>query len=222
MDGARKLRAAQDNRDMTIICVSWETIHLHGEAWVSHHRLRHRLFVERRGWRLPNHNGLEYDQFDTPAARYLIWLDAQRQARAVTRLIPTTEPYMIRQLWPDWSSIDLPEAGGIWEASRFGCDYRLPARRRRRIIGELLCACQEFGVARGIEQYLCVMPLFILRRVIMAAGCPVELLSPPRAIDGLETAIASIKVSPAVLASVRQRTGASESHFKSRKGRVIA
>lgn len=207
---------------MTIICVSWETIHLHGDAWISHHRLRHRLFVHRRGWQLPNHKGLEYDQFDTPAARYLLWLDDKRQARGVTRLIPTTEAYMIKQLWPDWSLTPPPADEGIWEASRFGCDYRLPPSRRRQIIGELICACQEFGVGHAIEQYLCVMPLCILQRVIMEAGCPVELLSPPREIEGLETAIASVKVSPDILAKVRRRTGRSESTFTNREGSLIA
>ena len=40
--------------------------------WRISTRLRHRLFVERNGWQVPSHDGMEYDQFDTPAAVYLV------------------------------------------------------------------------------------------------------------------------------------------------------
>ncbi len=60
---------------MTVVSLSWETAHLHGETWISHHRLRHRLFVERQGWEIPTYRGMEYDEFDTPAAQYLLWVD---------------------------------------------------------------------------------------------------------------------------------------------------
>src|SRR5436190_10638472 len=57
---------------MSTVCITWENAHLHGEAWISHHRLRYRIFVERQGWAVPTYNGLEYDEFDTPAARYIL------------------------------------------------------------------------------------------------------------------------------------------------------
>jgi hypothetical protein len=31
---------------MRTLAVTWETIHQFGEAWISHHRLRHKMFVE--------------------------------------------------------------------------------------------------------------------------------------------------------------------------------
>src|SRR4029450_11532791 len=76
-----------EDRRMSVICVDWETAHLYGRAWISHHQLRYRVFAERRHWDVPSHNDLEYDQFDTPAAKYLVWLDAGGVARGVTRLI---------------------------------------------------------------------------------------------------------------------------------------
>ncbi len=206
---------------MTVVCISWETIHLHGEAWISHHRLRHRLFIQRRGWKLPSHNGLEYDQFDTPAAKYLIWLDPDHQARAVTRLIPTTSSYMLRSLWSDWPDIELPNDPRIWEASRFGCDHSLTPTLRRQATAELICACQEFGVSEDIERYICVMPLRILKRVIAAVGCPVELLSAPRAMDGLRTAVAYVHVSQEILSKVRGLTSTVDQGFAAEKVRPV-
>lgn len=86
---------------MPVICLNWETAHMHGETWISHHRLRHRLFVERQGWEVPTVRDLEYDEFDTPAAQYLIWIDSKGETRGAARLLPTTRPYMVKKLWPE-------------------------------------------------------------------------------------------------------------------------
>lgn len=195
---------------MSVVCLDWETVHLHGEAWISHHRLRHSLFVKRQNWEVSGYNNLEYDEFDTPAAKYLLWLDEKGQARATTRLIPTTRPYMVRTLWPDLVAGKLPDSLSIWEATRFGCDREMEPKLRRRVVGEMICACQEFGVAQGIQRYLSVMPLFIFRNVIAAAGCPVEFLGPVRKLGRHPTAAAYIDVSREVLASVRQWAGITE------------
>src|SRR5262245_29303780 len=190
---------------MTIVCINWETAHLHGEAWISHHRLRHRIFVERQGWNVPSHDGLEYDEFDTPAATYVFWLDDRQQARGVARLIPTTRPYMIQALWPHLVAGPLPRTSCVWEASRFGCDRDLDAPMRRRVVAELICGCQEFGIANGISKYLGVMPLAIFRHVIAAAGCSVTRLGPSVRMQQHQVAAAAIEVSSATLATVKSR-----------------
>ncbi|MBV8753564.1 MAG: hypothetical protein JO309_01650 [Pseudonocardiales bacterium] len=191
---------------MSIACLSWETAHLHGEAWISHHRLRHRLFVDRQNWRVPTYNGLEYDRFDTPAARYILWLDRFGQARGVARLLPTTEPYMIETLWPDLVDGPLPRSHAVWEATRFGCDCFLDPQARRRIVAELICGCLEFAIAQGISRYIAAMPLGIFERVIRAAGCPVAILGPTRRMERLNVAAAYVDASAEILAGVRART----------------
>jgi acyl homoserine lactone synthase len=201
---------------MSVICVDWETAHLYGRAWISHHQLRYRVFAERRHWDVPTHNDLEYDQFDTPAAKYLVWLDAGGVARGVTRLIPTTRPYMVKTLWPELVAGKLPSSPSIWEATRFGCDRDLEPAVRRRVVGEMICACQEFGVTRGIRGYLGVMPLRIFQRVIAAAGCPLEILGPVRELDGHPTAAAYLHVSQDVLASIRHRLGQDQPVLRSK------
>src|SRR5690606_27788678 len=114
----------------------------------------HRLFIDRQNWAVPSFGGLEFDQFDSPAAHYLLWLDTAGQARGAVRLVPTTQPYMLQTLWPDLLGNHVPREPGIWDASRFGCDRNLPAQLRRRVLGELIYGCQEFGLARGIHAYL--------------------------------------------------------------------
>src|SRR3984893_12275140 len=147
--------------EMRTICVTWETAHCHGEAWISHHRLRYRMFVERQRWTVPNYKDLEYDEFDTPAATYILSLDQHQRARGAARLIPTTRPYMVESLWADLVNSELPHCNSVWEASRFGCDRDLDATTRRQVIAELILGCQEFGIANGIHKYLGVMPVRI-------------------------------------------------------------
>ena len=190
---------------MTVVCLSWETAHLHGETWISHHRLRHRLFVERQGWEVPTYRGLEYDEFDTPAARYLLWVDDAGDARGVARLLPTTRPYMLKKVWPELIVGKPPESDSVWEATRFGCDQTLDAATRRRAVAEILCAMQEFGIRQGIHRYLAVMPLRLLKCVVVKAGCEVSLLGPERTPGNLPAAALYLTVSPEVLAELRRR-----------------
>jgi acyl homoserine lactone synthase len=165
------------------------------------------MFVERQRWSVPHYQRMEYDEFDTPAATYIVVVDAHDQALGTARLIPTTRPYMVESLWPDLVEGLLPHSDQIWEASRFGCDRALGASRRRRVIGLLIQACQEFGLANGISSYLGVMPNWVFRNVIAAHGCPVRPLGATLPLQGQDIGAAYIGVSSAILELVRQQTG---------------
>ena len=188
--------------------VTWETAHLFGEAWISHHRLRHRLFIDRNGWEVPSYNGLEYDQFDTPAAVYLVWRDAAGQARGTTRLIPTLRPYMLKEIWPHMVTREpLPSSREVWESTRIGVDRDLDSTTRRQICGELVAGSLEYGLLNGIDRYIFLMPLAIMKSLLVRAGCPIALLGEPRKLDGHLVAAAEVKISRRVLAEVRRRHG---------------
>lgn len=190
---------------MAVVSLNWETIHLHGEAWISHHRLRHRLFVERQGWDVPSYRGMEHDEFDTPAAQYLLWLDAEGETRGMVRLLPTAQPYMVKKLWPDLVPGELPESDSVWEATRFGCDHDLDATTRRRAVAEILCAMHEFGIVNEVDRYLAVMPIRLLKHVIVKAGCHVTMLGPQRTFGRLRATAAYLAVNRNVLAELRRR-----------------
>ncbi|MBT3629073.1 MAG: autoinducer synthase [Rhodospirillaceae bacterium] len=188
--------------------VTWESAHLFGSALVSHHKLRYRLFVERQEWDVPYFHGMEYDQFDTPAAVYLLQRDKQGEVRGATRLIPTTRPYMIKDVWPDLvDSDDLPASPEIWEGTRFGVEAGLSAQERNRVAAELVLACLEFGLQNGIQQYLVLMPILIIRRIIGGAGCNYDLLGETKSIGNHRVGVASVEVSHAALAEARRRFG---------------
>jgi acyl homoserine lactone synthase len=190
---------------MAISILSWKTAHLHGEAWISQHRLRHKIFVERQRWRVPVYNGLEYDEFDTPSAQYVVWCDCEGQARGVVRLLPTTRPYMLKSLWPELLSPQMPDSPQIWEATRFGCDHTLPASMRREVVAELIAACLEFGLEHGIRSYLALMPVAVFKQVIAAAGCQVEVGRQSLRMGCHDVVAGAVKVDQASLAAVRMR-----------------
>jgi N-acyl-L-homoserine lactone synthetase len=192
---------------MPLVCLDWRTAHLYGESWISHHRLRHRIFVERQRWEVPTHDGLEYDQFDTPAAKYLLWVNDDGMALGVTRLIPTLERYMIKELWADLVTEGPPCSPHIWEASRFGCDHTVSTKLRRQIVAELICGCQEIGLANNLHSYLSVMPQAVFRTVIGGAGCPYEVVGPSRRLGCHSIEAAHIYVSEQILNTARRRLG---------------
>ena len=186
--------------------VTWENSHRFGSALVTQHRLRHRVFIERQGWDIPSYRGMEYDQFDTPAAVYLIPRGPNGEVRGTTRLISTTRPYMIRELWPELIvRRPLPTSSEVWEGTRFGVEPDLSARERDRVIAELVLACLEFGLLNGIRQYLVLMPVLIIRRVFGCAGCTYEWLGQPRVLGRHRVAVAAIDVSYDALLKSRHR-----------------
>ncbi len=154
-----------------IDAISLETAHLLGDALPSAHRLRHRIFIGRQKYAVPSHRGMEWDQFDTPAAVYMLWRDEAMCVRAIARLIPTSQPYMIQQLWPELvRSGEMPSGDDVWEVTRFGIDRDLDSERRGRVFGELFCAFGEFGLKTGISAYIFVTPAAVIDSALGNAG----------------------------------------------------
>ncbi|MCU0837189.1 MAG: GNAT family N-acetyltransferase [Rhodospirillales bacterium] len=190
-----------------IDAITLENAHLLGGALPSAHRLRYRIFVERQKYATPHARGMEWDQFDTPLSVYLIWRDEHGEARGVVRLLPTTQPYMIKELWSHVvPNHRLPAAPDIWEITRFGVDRRL-GPRRRQVFGELVAALFEYGLDHGIAGYLCLTPQTVIENALLAAGCEVEILSAPRELGGIPSIVAQFPVSPDNAERVRRFHG---------------
>lgn len=193
-----------------IDAITLETAHLLADALPAAHRLRHRIFVQRQQYDVPCWHGMEWDQFDTPAATYLLWRDETARPRAVARLIPTTRPYMIQQLWPEITGpSELPSSDDVWEISRLGIDRDLAPARRGRIFGELFCAFAEFGLLHDISAYLVVTPRRIIATALDDAGVPRELLGEPRRLGRLPVVAARVPVTRQALRSLRRHHGIS-------------
>jgi N-acyl-L-homoserine lactone synthetase len=131
---------------------SLKTAHYFGDALASQARLRHRVFVERRGLAHSFYDGMEYDEFDTPAAIYLVWRDQQSVVRGLMRVSPTSMPYMLKSYWPFLCQTrELPESADIWEVTRVCVDRTFDPDERKRIFPKLLCALQELFLTHGVK-----------------------------------------------------------------------
>ena len=194
--------------DIVIDCFDYATAHLFGDALASQFRLRHRVFIDRTNYQVPTWREMEYDQYDTPAATYLVWRDDDGIARGVARLSPTDRPYMLNDVWPEMvSTIPLPSSPAIWEGTRFGVDKDLPPEMRKRIVAELVAGYMEFSLQAGVRGIIGVMPTLILRAVFSSNGWPVQCLGEPQVLGGDKCVAAMLNITPEIAARVRAKTG---------------
>ena len=83
-------------------------------------RYRYQLFVERLGWKLQARNGIELDQFDRPDTLYVVAQNVQGDILGCARLLPTTKPYLLGEIFPQLlNGLPPPCSSEVWELSRF-------------------------------------------------------------------------------------------------------
>ena len=93
---------------MQVTTLSFENMHNHGELFANMLRARHQTFIVQNRWDLPEANGMEFDQYDTPASRWVA-VHEFGHVLAGVRLTPTTARCGIRsrcwsrpRLLPPW------------------------------------------------------------------------------------------------------------------------
>lgn len=85
---------------MEVTTLSFDNLHNHGQLFANLFRARHRTFIQHNKWDLPQADGMEFDQYDTPASRWVA-VHKHGEVLAGVRLTPTTHKcgiysYMIR------------------------------------------------------------------------------------------------------------------------------
>ncbi len=149
---------------MKTTTLSFRNMHEHGPLLVNVLRARYETFIEKAKWDLPAYEGMEYDQYDTPASRWIAVHDGE-EVLAGVRLTPTTArcgiySYMIRDAQRgllDSISSDLlydeaPVADDIVESSRIFVTDKVAANHRMRVqiglISEMVTAARGMGARR--------------------------------------------------------------------------
>lgn len=128
-------------------------------------RIRHRIYVQGRKWSaLAREDGREIDQFDNGDAVYLIGLDSFGNVQSGVRLVPTTRPNLMRDVFPHTvPSGKIPSSDRIYEMSRFFLtEQPRDKAASHRASGELLCAMFEYGLARRLTHFTVVCDAFFL------------------------------------------------------------
>lgn len=192
-----------------IVRVTYENLDKYGRAFYAQFCLRNRCFIERQNYNVLQYKGMEFDQYDTPAAVYLVALSPDGEAWGCSRLTPVSLGSMLKDLWPHL--VDRPAdvfRPGVWEGTRFCVDKTLAVEVRQRVCRELVVGYFEAGLAAGMQKIIGVMPPFILRSVFRRAGCTYQLLGPKARIEsGDIVAAASMDITAEALLRVRATTG---------------
>ena len=155
------------------------------------HRLRARVFKDRMNWDVTVVDGQERDRFDDCNPLYLLSVDASGRVLGTLRLLPTTGPNMLRDVFPvlltEGEAVESPT---IWESSRFAIDLAAPQPptgvRVNRVTTELLCGIVEIGLMAGLDFIVSVFDASMLR-VLRTAGYGPDLLGRPQKIGSVTT-----------------------------------
>jgi acyl-homoserine lactone synthase len=165
---------------------------------------RKRVFVDLLGWEVPVVDGrYEVDQFDDEHAEYLVVADSEGRHLASTRLLETTRPHILGDLFPELCAGDVPRGAKVREITRFCLDPAVGALARREARNVLVSALVEHALANGIHTYTGVAEIAWLQQ-ILAFGWRCRPLGVPRTVDksllgGLEIEVTSD--TPALLAA---------------------
>lgn len=186
---------------MLATTLSFGNMHNHGDLLVRLFKARRQSFIVQNNWNLPEAEGMEYDQYDTPASRWIAVHDGDTVLAGI-RLTPTTArcgmySYMIRDaqkgmldtIPSDLLNFDAPVDPDIWESSRVFVSQGIPARERNRVQSQLMMELIQAARAQGAKQLLGMVPA-VWPRWISRLGLRAEPAGPVMEIDGIDVQVA--------------------------------
>ena len=178
------------------------------------HRLRYRVFKERLGWDVESQGDQERDDFDRLNPVYILALDRDEDVVSSWRLLPTTGPNMLRDVFPFLlTDKPIPEDPLVWECSRFAVDC--PAEgdnclsTLNRLTSELFCGLIHHCLEQGIERVVTVYDLRIAR-ILPRVGCHPIWRTKPQRVGKMSALVGLFEISEEVLAGVMRNAGLTE------------
>lgn len=153
-----------------------------------------RVFVDMRGWDVPVIDGeFEVDQFDGARTVYCIATDERGGHRGSIRLIPTNEPHILGDVFPELCDGEVPTGPDIWELTRACPSPDLSAAERRKVRNALITAVVEYARHSRIRTYTCIADSGWLSQ-ILTMGWDCTLLGLPRKLEGANTGALRIDI----------------------------
>ena len=200
------LRSKDTGQEMQTTTLSFQNMHTHGELFANLLRARRQSFIVQNQWDLPEADGMEFDQYDTPASRWIA-VHEFGEVLAGIRLTPTTArvgmySYMIRDaqkgLLPSIPSnlldFEAPVAPHIWESSRVFVSRAVPANLRMRVQADLMTEMIAAARTLGATRILGLVPA-VWSRWIKRLGLDAEPAGPVLHMDGQESQVALMHLS---------------------------
>ena len=145
------------------------------ELFDAMHRLRKQVFYDRLRWDVPIKGNWEIDVFDDENPLYVLSIDEMGRLQGSLRLLPTTGPNMLRDVFSAITTGCGPvESPHVWESSRFCIRFSDERDQREstsisKATVELIAGMGEVGLLAGLDHIVTVYDAF-LRRIIMQTG----------------------------------------------------
>ncbi len=152
------------------VTMSFRNMHAYGDLLVNYLEARKSIFRDKLGWHVPEADGMEFDQYDTPFCRWVV-LHEYGEVLGGVRMLPTTAKcgiysYMLRDaqlgvlddLPTDVLFFKAPVEDSVWEATRFFVTDAVPAKRRRLIQSMLFKSMSQTAIDNGATHILGIVP----------------------------------------------------------------
>jgi N-acyl-L-homoserine lactone synthetase len=173
------------------------------------HRIRKAVFKDRLGWDVTVSGELEVDEYDALGPSYLLSIDRYGILNGCVRLLPTTGPNMLRDIFPSFvTKAAVPRGERVWEASRFAVSRNTTAAEAglSQTTYDLLIGVLKFGLSNGISTIVCVVDLR-MERILRRAGWQLERLGPAHRIGSTIAMAGQLDVSAQILRRLEARVG---------------
>lgn len=149
-------------------------------------RYRHQVFIEKLGWDVVSTSRVcdqEFDQFDHPQTRYIVAMGRQGIC-GCARLLPTTDAYLLKEVFAYLCSETPPSDPSVWELSRYAASAADDPQLAMKIFWSSLQCAWYLGASSVVAVTTTAMERYFLRN-----GVILQRLGPPQKVKG-ETLVA--------------------------------
>src|SRR5690606_31273130 len=181
---------------MQTTTLSFLNMHEHGALLSNVLRARKQSFIIQNRWEMPESEGMEFDQYDTPQARHVA-IHENGRVLAGLRLAPTTAScgiysHLIRDAQRGLLGGSIPQHllygeapvdPHVWEATRLFVSHDVPMAERRKVhnalLQEMLNTARDLGAVQLIAIVAAIWPRWTTRY-----GLDTVAMGPKMAFDG--------------------------------------
>ena len=183
----------------------------HVDHLLQMHRIRKAVFRDRLGWDVTVRGEFEIDEYDALGPSYLLSIDGNATVNGCVRLLPTTGPNMLRDIFPSFvTRAAVPHGERVWEASRFAVSGKGNSIAAETGLSqttyELLIGVLKFGLSNGISTIACVVDVR-MERILRRAGWQLDRLGSAHRIGNTIALAGQLAVSAQILRQLEARVG---------------
>lgn len=151
---------------------------------------RYKVFIQELRWDLPSVACQERDQFDRDDTVHVVAVDQDGIIIGYCRLLPTTRPYLLREVFPGLlNGAPPPNSIDIWELSRFtALDLRGRLKQEGSMFSSdaalaILSEAIKCALDRNAKRIISVSPIGV-ERLLRRAGISAHRAGPPMVLQG--------------------------------------